>query len=108
PVLSKVIAGFTLLLPALTLLLSPLAIGIGLINGMAAAFSSVWMLIGPLVTGLGAMMGTVALVAAAIAAVGAALYLLWTKTDWFKKAVIGAWNAIKSATQAAWNWVMNN
>lgn len=108
PVLSKVIAGFTLLLPALTLLLSPLAIGIGLINGMAAAFSSLWMLIGPLVTGLGAMMGTVALVAAAIVAVGAALYLLWTKTDWFKKAVIGAWNAIKSATQAAWNWVMNN
>lgn len=108
PVLSKMIAGFVLLLPALTLLLSPLAIGIGLINGMQAAFASVWMIIGPLVTGLGAMIGTVALVSAAIVAVSAALYLLWTKTDWFKQAVIGAWNAIKSATQAAWNWIMNN
>lgn len=108
PVLSKVIAGFTLLLPALTLLLSPLSIGIGLINGWRAAFSAVWMIIGPLVTGLGAMMGTVILVAAAIAGVSAALYLLWTKTDWFKKAVITAWNNIKTATQTAWNWIMNN
>ncbi|MFP7275754.1 hypothetical protein SFC17_12570 [Bacillus paralicheniformis] len=108
PVLSKVIAGFTLLLPALTLLLSPLSIGIGLINGWRAAFSAVWMIIGPLVTGLGAMMGTVILVSAAIAGVSAALYLLWTKTDWFKKAVITAWNNIKTATQTAWNWIMNN
>ncbi|NUJ19278.1 hypothetical protein FKN04_22355 [Bacillus glycinifermentans] len=108
PVISKVIAGFVLLLPALTALLSPLSIGIGAINGWRAAFSAVWMLIGPLVTGLGAMTGTVALVAAAIVGVTTALVLLWNKTSWFKGMVIGAWTAIQTATQTAWNWIMNN
>ena len=108
PVLAKVIQGFLLLIPLLTLLLSPLAIGIGLINGMRAAFASVWMLIGPLVTGLGAMMGTVLLVAGAIAVLGVALWALWTKTSWFKDAVISAWNAIKAAAIAVWNWIYSN
>lgn len=106
PVLAKVIQGFIMLIPILTLLLAPLAIGIGLMNGMAAAFSATWMLIGPLVTGLGAMMGTVLLVAAAFAIVGVALWALWTKTTWFKDAVIGAWESIKTATMTAWQAIL--
>jgi hypothetical protein len=108
PILAKVIQGFLLLIPAVTLLLSPLAIGIGLIAGMQAAFASVMLIIGPLVTGFLSIIGTVAIVSAALVAVGAALYLLWTKTDWFKGAVLKVWDAIKSGTQTAWNWIMNN
>jgi phage-related protein len=108
PVMAKVIQGFLMLIPILTLILSPLAIGIGLIMGMRAAFASVWMLIAPFVTGLASMMGTVLLVAGAIALVGLALWALWTKTDWFKGAVLKAWDAIKNATLIAWNWIMDN
>lgn len=106
PVLAMVIQGFLMLLPALFLLLSPLAIGIGLINGMAASFTALWAVIGPLITGLAAMAGTVAIVAAVIVGVGAALYLLWTKTTWFKEAVLQAWEAIKAGTQAAWQAIL--
>jgi phage-related protein len=106
PVLAKVIQGFIMLIPILTLLLAPLAIGIGLFNGMAAAFSATWMLIGPLITGLGAMMGTVLLVAGAFAVAGVALWALWTKTTWFKDAVITAWESIKTATMVAWQAIL--
>ncbi|MDQ1003962.1 phage-related protein [Neobacillus niacini] len=108
PVLAKLIQGFLMLIPILTLILSPLAIGIGLFMGMRAAFASVWMMIAPLVTGLASMMGTVLLVAGAIALIGVALWALWTKTDWFKNAVLLAWETIKTATLTAWNWLMNN
>ncbi|WP_426353658.1 phage tail protein [Exiguobacterium sp. R-39] len=66
PATARMLQGLLMLIPALTLILSPLAIGIGLIMGMKAAFAAAWMLIGPLVTGLAAMSGTVYLVAAAI------------------------------------------
>jgi phage-related protein len=108
PLIAKIIQGFILLLPALILLLSPLAIGIGLFGGLQAAFGAVMMIIGPFITGLLAMIGTVLIVAGVIVGVAAALYLLWTKTDWFKGAVLSAWDKIKSATQSAWNWIMKN
>jgi phage-related protein len=108
PVLAKVIQGFLMLIPALILILSPLAIGIGLFGGFQAAMSAIWMIIGPLITGLGAMMGTVLLVAGVIALIGVALWALWTKTSWFKDSVLAVWNAIKKGTQTAWNWLMNS
>jgi len=66
PATARLLQGMLMLIPALTLILSPLAIGIGLLFGLKAAFAAAWMLIGPLVTGLAAMSGTVYLVAAAI------------------------------------------
>lgn len=102
PVLAKVIQGFVLLIPALTLILSPLAVGIGLVGGMAAAWSSLWLIIGPVVTGLGAMMGTVLLVSGAIVGLGAAFYLLWTRSDTFRNGVINGWNAIKQTAVNVW------
>ncbi|MEK4701995.1 carbamoyl-phosphate synthase [Solibacillus sp. FSL R7-0668] len=101
PTIAKVVAGILLLIPALTLLLSPLAIGIGLIAGMQAAWASVWMLIGPLVTGLAAMSATVWVVAAAITGLVAGLIYLWNNHEGFKNAVIAGWEMIKSAVQTA-------
>lgn len=108
PIIAKIVAAFMLLLPALTLILAPLAIGIGLFGGLQAALSAVWMIIGPVVVGFATMMGTVLLVAAVIVAVGAALYLLWTKTTWFKDAVLTAWEFIKTGTQIAWDFILNS
>lgn len=105
PMLAKVIAGFLLLIPALTLILSPLAIGIGLFGGLSAAMGAVWMIIGPIVTGFAAMMGTVLLVAAVIVGLAAAFYLLWTRSETFRSGVIAGWNAIKAAAIAVFNYI---
>lgn len=99
PVLAKIIQGFLLLIPAVTLLLAPLAVGIGLFAGMQAAFASVWMLIGPLVTGLGAMMGTVLLVSAAVVGVGAAFYLAWKHSETFRNGVMNVITGFKAFLQ---------
>jgi phage-related protein len=106
PVLAKMIQGFLMLLPALTLLLSPLAVGIGLVGGMASAFSSLWMLIGPLVTGLGAMMGTVLLVAGVIVAFGAAFVLAYQKIAPFREFVNQTFTAVKQIIMNALSVVL--
>jgi phage-related protein len=108
PVLAGMVQSFLMLLPVLFLILSPLAIGIGMFGGLQAAISGLWLIIGPFVTGFLTIAGTAMIIAAALVAVGAALYLLWTKTDWFKAAVLKIWDAIKSGTKAAWDWLMNN
>jgi hypothetical protein len=108
PVLAKIIQGFLMLIPALTFILAPLAIGIGYFGGLQAALASVWMIIGPVVTGFAAMMGTVLLVAGIITVLAVALWALWTKTDWFKDAVINAWESIKQATVRVWNFIYQN
>jgi phage-related protein len=108
PVLAGMIQSFGYLFVALLVILSPLAIGIGLTGGLTAAFSALWMVISPFVIAFATVAGTAAIVAAAIVAVGAALYLLWTKTTWFKTAVLSVWNGIKSATVATWNYIYTN
>lgn len=105
PVLAKMIQGFLMLIPALTLILSPLAIGIGLFNGMLAAWSSIWMLIGPLVTGLVAMSATVWIVAGAIVGLVAVGVLLYKNWDEIKAFLLKAWEAIKSAAVSVWEGI---
>jgi phage-related protein len=95
PTLAKVIQGFLMLIPILTLILSPLAIGIGLFAGIQAAFASIWVLIAPLVTGLGAMMGTVFLVAGAIAGLTGVLIYLWKNNEAFRESVVSAISKLK-------------
>ena len=105
PTITKVVSAFMLLIPALTLILSPLAIGVGAVGGFMAAWGVLWTVIGPVITGLSAMMGTVALVAVGIIALGAAFYLLWTRSETFRSGVIAGWNAIKAAALAVWGFI---
>ncbi|WIW27600.1 transglycosylase SLT domain-containing protein [Bacillus inaquosorum] len=95
PVLSKMIQGFMLLIPVLTLLLSPLAIGVGLVNGFFGALSSLWMFIGPVVTGLAAMSGTVYVVAGAIVLLVTGIYLLYKNFDKLQERFKPATDAMK-------------
>ncbi|WP_394557364.1 hypothetical protein [Priestia aryabhattai] len=105
PWITKLAGMFLYLVATFALILTPLAAGIGYFMGLRAAFAAAWMLIGPLVTGLGAMMGTVLLVSAAVIAFGAALYLLWTRSETFRNAVISGWAAIKNKAVEVWGFL---
>lgn len=102
PTIAKVVGAFLLILPALFAILAPLAVGIGMVNGMAAAFSALWMLIGPLVVGLGAMTGTVLLVAAAIVGLATAVYLIYKNWDAIVAYFSNIWESIKSYAIQIW------
>ncbi|MGG3958426.1 hypothetical protein ABEV20_04060 [Bhargavaea massiliensis] len=108
PVLAKILQGILMLIPALTLLLSPLAIGIGLLAGFQAAWASIWTMIGPLLTGLAAMSATVWIVAAAIVGLTTFLVHLWKTNEGFRNAVISAWNQIKATAASVWNFIWNS
>lgn len=107
PTIALIIQAIMMLVPALTLLLSPLAIGIGLWNGMLAAWSSIWMLIGPLITGLAAMSATVWVVSAAIVGLVAGLIYLWNTSEGFRNAVITGWQMIQASAMTVWNFILN-
>jgi len=105
PTIAKFIQGFLMLIPILTLILSPLAVGIGLIGGMQAAFAFLAPVIMPLVTGLMAMSGTVLIVAGAIVALIAIGVLLYKNWDTIKAKSIEVWNAVKQACIQAWEGI---
>ena len=73
---------------------------------IAAAISGVIAFVsGTVIPALGAVVAAVGWIPIAIAAVIAIIVLLWNKCDWFREAVIAVWEAVKSATIAAWNAV---
>ncbi|WP_018130717.1 phage tail protein [Effusibacillus pohliae] len=96
PVLSAMIFGFLYLFTALTLLLSPLAIGISRAGSLAVAFNQLWMMIKPLVTGFLTVAGTAAIIAAALVILAGVIYKLWTNSEAFRNSIINGWNAIKT------------
>ena len=100
PVLAKIIAGFVLLLPAITLLLAPLAIGIGYFGGLSAAMAGMWPLIGPIVTGFATMMGTVLGVTGVITGLSAAVVYIKNNFSAFKEVLIEHQTAIKAVAIA--------
>ncbi|MCJ7988958.1 hypothetical protein MUB15_06145 [Priestia sp. OVS21] len=106
PWITKLAGMFLYLVATFALILTPLAAGIGYIMGLKAAFAAAWVFIGPLVEGLAAMMGTVVLVSAAVIAFGAALYLLWTRSETFRNAVISGWTAIKNKALEVWGFYL--
>lgn len=108
PVLAKVGQIFMVLVPLFTLLLAPLAIGIGLTGGLSAAFTLLWASISPFVIGFATVIGVAIALSAALVLIGLAVWALWTKCDGFREGVLSAWNKIKEATSAAWDYVLNS
>lgn len=105
PIMAKVIQGTMLLVPALMLLLSPLAVGATLVNSFLVAWASLAPLVMPLITGLAAMSATVWIVAAAIAGGTAAIIYFWKNNEGFRNAVLGAWSAIKEKAVEVFGWL---
>lgn len=48
------------------------------------------------------------LIVIALVAVGVGLYLLWTRSETFRKIVKGAFNAVWGAIKTGWSWVKKN
>lgn len=105
PTIAKVASAFMILVPALTLLLSPLAVGIGLFGGLGAAIGAMAPLLAPVVVGFASIMGTVVAVAAGITLLGTAFYLLYTRSETFRSGVTAIWNGIKSAAMSVFNFL---
>ena len=107
----KIIVTIALVVAAIT----PVLIVIGKVVGAIGTIMTVIPQVAGAISGVvGFVSGTVipavtAVVAAigwvpiAIAAVIAIIILLWNKCEWFRDAVTAVWEAIKSATVAAWN-----
>ncbi|WCS66562.1 tape measure protein [Bacillus phage 0105phi7-2] len=99
PVLAKFIQGTMMLVPALTLILAPLAVGIGLLKGYRAALFLVWQMVKPLALGL-MVVGPVAwAVAAAIAGLAVGFTYAYKNIEPFRKAVDNTVTAIKGLFQ---------
>jgi hypothetical protein len=105
PTLAKMIQGFLMLIPILTLILAPLAVGIGMFGGLSAALNAVWLIIGPMVVGFASMMGTVLLVAAVVVGLVAAFIYAWNNIEGFRNFITTAMESIKNAFMIAFNFV---
>lgn len=105
PVLTKLIASFIVLVPLITLLLSPLAVGIGLWAGLQAAMAAMSPIMTAFVTGFASVMGTVILVTAAIVALSAAVIYLYKNSEEFRAFVNVLRDAIKVAFMAIYGYV---
>ncbi|MFX4305523.1 hypothetical protein F8N00_09040 [Exiguobacterium sp. A1_3_1] len=105
PTIAKVASAFMILVPALTLILSPLAVGIGLFGGLGAAIGAMAPLLAPVVVGFASIMGTVVAVAAGITLLGTAFYLLYNRSETFRAGVAAVWNGIKSAAMSVFNFL---
>lgn len=105
PWITKIAGMFAYLFVTILLILTPMAIGIGYIYGMKAAFAAAWRFMAPFVTGLASIGGTALIITAAIIGLGVALYLLWTRSETFRNGVITGWNAIKSAALSVWGFI---
>lgn len=94
PIISKVVAAIGLLLPAMTLLLLPLNMGIGLLAGWKVAIAGAWTAISGIASAVGLASSTFLIFAAVIGTIVGVLIYFWQTNDGFKNAVITAWSAI--------------
>ncbi|WP_255262109.1 phage tail protein [Bacillus thuringiensis] len=104
PNITKVAGMILYLASALAVILTPLAVGIGLFKGYRAAAFAVWMVIGPLLEGL-ALTTPVALgVAAAITALVLGFKLAYEHIEPFRNAI----NNVITVFQAFWQVIQGN
>lgn len=96
PWITKIGGLFLYLILTFTLLLAPIAVGIGLLGGMSAAFAATWAIVGPFAIGLAAVIGPAVGVAAAVIGIGAALILGYKYIMPFRDMVNAAVLAIKN------------
>ena len=101
PLCAKIIQGFALLLPALTVLLLPLAMLNAGLNSFGVAINALWTLIGPFVAGIGSASAMALSLVVAIGGVTLALANLWKHNEKFRNAITNTANTIKSMVISA-------
>ncbi|MGG0554885.1 hypothetical protein ABEY55_20130 [Priestia aryabhattai] len=88
---------FLYLFNAISLLLAPMAIGIGRANGMKAAFSATFLIIKPFVLGFLRIAGAATVVSGALVLVGGTFIKLWKNSENLRSAVMSLWETLKEA-----------
>jgi murein DD-endopeptidase MepM/ murein hydrolase activator NlpD/phage-related protein len=106
PSISAAAGMFSYLFTGLTLILAPMAIGIGRANGMAAAFTYVFTMIRPFVLGLLRVAGMASVLSAAIIVVVGSFMKMWKASENLRNAVTNAWDGIKDSISQAIGYVM--
>ena len=101
PAISKILGVIGFLAPAMTLLLLPLQMGIGLWKGWMVALNGVWTMFGGVVSMVGMASSTFLAIAAVVGVVVAAFMHLWKTNEGFREACLNIWKNIKSAIQTA-------
>ena len=95
PVLSKILAVIGFLVPALTVLMTPLAMGVGLFKGWMLILNSIWPLISGLAGVIAAASGPALLLAAGIGVLVGGFIGLWKNCEGFRDFWINLWEKCK-------------
>ncbi|MCJ7983752.1 transglycosylase SLT domain-containing protein [Priestia sp. OVL9] len=88
---------FLYLFNAISLILAPMAIGIGRANGMKAAFSATFLIIKPFVLGFLRIAGAATVVSGALVLIGGTFIKLWKNSENLRSAVMSLWRTLQEA-----------
>ncbi|WP_144645320.1 hypothetical protein [Priestia megaterium] len=97
PAISEMAGMFLYLFTGLSVILAPMAIGIGRAEGMRAAFSSVFMLVKPFVLGFLRISAVASILAGAMVVVGGVFIKLWKNSENLRAAMMSLWETLKEA-----------
>ncbi|MGG1571592.1 transglycosylase SLT domain-containing protein [Fictibacillus sp. NRS-1165] len=101
PSISAAAGMFAYLALSMSLILSPMAIGIGRANGMRAAFTYVFNIIRPFATGMLRIAGVVGIASGAIVIIGGSLMKMWSSSEKLRTAVGNLWIQLKNGVSQA-------
>lgn len=101
PIAAKVLSVIAFLYPAMTLLLLPLNMGIGLLNGWKVVLNGVWTMFGGVIIAVANASATFLTFAAVIGAVVGGLIYFYKTNETFRNTVTKAWDSISSKGKAA-------
>lgn len=107
PVLGKILGIIEFLAPAMTMLLLPLGMGIGLWRGWMFVLNSVWTMIGGVVAMIGTASATFLTLAGVIGAVVWAFIYLMQTNETFRNTVTAIWNGLKSLATDVFTSISN-
>ncbi|MGE7650473.1 peptidoglycan DD-metalloendopeptidase family protein [Peribacillus frigoritolerans] len=97
PSISAAAGMFTYLFTGVSLILAPMAIGIGRAKGMQAAFTQIMLIAKPLVTGFLRIAGIASVLSAGLVLVGGVLMKMWEHSENLRKATGQLWAVLKDA-----------
>ena len=105
PILANILSVITFLAPAMTMLLLPLALGVGLWKGWMLVLNQVWTLFGGVVALVGTASSTFLVLATVIGVLVGAFIHLWNTNKDFKENMIKAWETIKTTVTDALEYI---
>jgi murein DD-endopeptidase MepM/ murein hydrolase activator NlpD/phage-related protein len=97
PSISASAGMFLYLFNAISLLLAPMAIGIGRAKGMQAVFGAAFIFIKPFVLGFLRIAGAATVLSSAVVLVGGTFIKLWKNSENLRSAVMSLWDTLKEA-----------